>query len=99
MNIYKLSFTDKDLWNKVKANLFPDEIPTGISIVEIGGVPYPEEKDEEGNVIKEAGVHTDYAVDIQSEIELDVNEYIIEEKKHYHHRFGGQDDGDIVKKT
>jgi len=96
--IYRLSFTTKDEWLSVRNTfVLPDEdgnYPSGsiytaqivdgtITVREVGHVPYPPEYDEEGNIIKEGGFYTDWAVDIVSDYDLPVSKYIIEDKHWY----------------
>jgi len=96
--IYRLSFTTKDEWLSVRNTfVLPDEdgnYPSGstytaqivdgsITIREVGNVPYPPEYDEEGNIIKEGGFYPDWAVDIVSDYDLPVDDYIIEDKHWY----------------
>ena len=96
--IYKLTFTTKEQWDSIKGNfIIKDEdgnYPSGstytaqiaegnITIREVGNVPYPPEYDEEGNIIKEGGFYTDWAVDIVSDYDLPVEDYIIEDKHWY----------------
>ena len=96
--IYRLSFTTKDEWLSVRNTfVLPDEdgnYPSGsiytaqiaegsITIREVGHVPYPPVYDEEGNIIKEGGFYTDWAVDIVSDYDLPVEDYIIENKQWY----------------
>ena len=96
--IYKLTFTTKEQWDSIKGNfIIKDEdgnYPSGstytaqiaegnITIREVGNVPYPPEYDEEGNIIKEGGFYPDWAVDIVSDYDLPVEDYIIEDKHWY----------------
>ena len=96
--IYKLTFTTKEQWDSIKGKfIIKDEdgnYPSGstytaqiaegnITIREVGNVPYPPEYDEEGNIIKEGGFYTDWAVDIVSDYDLPVEDYIIEDKHWY----------------
>ncbi len=89
--IYKLSFTDKDQWDAVKTSfLLADEqgnygsgtfTNNGMTIREVGHIPIPATYDENGDILTEASQHTDYAVDIDAEISLDIlDEYIIPAK-------------------
>jgi len=96
--IYRLSFTTKDEWISVRNTfVLPDEdgnYPSGsiytaqiakgsITVREVGHVPIDATYDEEGNIIKEGGFYTDWAVDIVSDYELPVSKYIIENKHWY----------------
>jgi len=96
--IYRLSFTSKKQWDSIKGDfIIKDEdgnYPSGsiytaqivdgsITIREVGHVPYPPEYDEEGNIIKEGGFYPDWAVDIVSDYDLPVKDYIIEDKHWY----------------
>jgi len=96
--IYRLSFTSKKQWDSIKGDfIIKDEdgnYPSGsiytaqiaegsITIREVGHVPYPPEYDEEGNIIKEGGFYPDWAVDIVSDYDLPVDDYIIEDKHWY----------------
>ena len=96
--IYRLSFISKKQWDSIKGDfIIKDEdgnYPSGstytaqivdgtITVREVGHVPYPPEYDEEGNIIKEGGFYTDWAVDIVSDYELPVSKYIIENKQWY----------------
>jgi hypothetical protein len=96
--IYRLSFTSKKQWDSIKGDfIIKDEdgnYPSGstytaqidegsITIREVGNVPYPPEYDEEGDIIKEGGFYTDFAVDIVSDYDLPVSKYIIEDKHWY----------------
>ncbi len=66
----------------------------GMTIREVGHVPIPEVKDEEGNVIVEASQHDDYAVDILTPVLIpELNEYLLPEiKSNYYHSFSGNND-------
>ena len=96
--IYRLSFISKKQWDSIKGDfIIKDEdgnYPSGsiytaqidegsITIREVGNVPYPPEYDEEGNIIKEGGFYPDWAVDIVSDYDLPVKDYIIEDKHWY----------------
>ena len=96
--IYRLSFTSKKQWDSIKGDfiikdedgnypshsIYTAQIAEGsITVREVGHVPYPPEYDEEGNIIKEGGFYTDWAVDIVSDYELPVDDYIIEDKHWY----------------
>jgi len=74
--IYKLSYKDRATWlaNRDEAFTEPEEgFPEkstytleGATIVEIGHIPIPATFDEEGELLTEAGLQPDYAVDICS---------------------------------
>jgi len=96
--IYRLSFISKKQWDSIKGDfIIKDEdgnYPSGstytaqivdgsITVREVGNVPYPPEYDEEGNIIKEGGFYPDWAVDIVSDYDLPVDDYIIEDKHWY----------------
>ncbi len=96
--VYRLSLATKSKWDTLRKKfVMPDEdgnYPSGsiytaqiaegsITIREVGNVPYPPEYDEDGNIIKEGGFYTDWAVDIVSDYELPVSKYIIEDKQWY----------------
>ena len=84
--IYKLSFKNKEHWEEIKLTLLDEEgcLPPFVSIREVGHIPIPEVLDENGKVITEAGFHEDYAIDIDSPIELNLKEFEITGKKWYH---------------
>jgi len=95
-NLYKLSFIDKSVFDKIKNELLTEEIEgneilkKGIAIVEIGHVPIDATYDEEDNELTEASFHTDWAVDVVSPIEIpELNEYLIEPKSKYRHVING----------
>ena len=96
--IYRLSFISKKQWDSIKGDfiikdedgnypshsIYTAQIAEGsITVREVGHVPYPPEYDEEGNIIKEGGFYTDWAVDIVSDYDLPVSKYIIEDKHWY----------------
>jgi len=107
----KLSFKDKAEFDKVLAPLLHEDftIPTksiytailksgeSITVVNVKNVPIKEVKDEDGNVIVEAGFHEDWAVDILTEVEIpELNSYLLKfRKSKYHHGFSGST-GNIV---
>jgi hypothetical protein len=96
--VSKLSFTTKDEWLSVRNTfVLPDEdgnYPSGsiytaqiaegsITIREVGHVPIAATYDEEGEILTEASFNEDWAVDIVSDYDLPVEDYIIENKHWY----------------
>lgn len=104
MKLFKLRFSNKEEWDTVKGDLlipnedgeFPskstytsDTIYGLATIVEIGHIPIPAVLDEDGEVITEATLHSDYAVDtlLRDDVEESVfsaNGFMVEVDKPYH---------------
>jgi len=96
--IYRLSLETKPKWNTLRKKfVMPDEdgnYPSGsiytaqiaegsITIREVGNVPIAATYDEEGEILTEASFNEDFAVDILSDYDLPVEDYIIENKQWY----------------
>jgi hypothetical protein len=96
--VYRLSLATKPKWNTLRKKfVMPDEdgnYPSGsiytaqiaegsITIREVGNVPIAATYDEEGEILTEASFNEDFAVDIVSDYELPVDDYIIENKQWY----------------
>ena len=96
--IYRLSLETKPKWNTLRKKfVMPDEegnypshsiytaqIAEGsITIREVGHVPIAATYDEEGEILTEASFNEDFAVDIVSDYDLPVEDYIIEDKHWY----------------
>ena len=64
--IYKLSLTSESAWTEVKKQLTDEEgnLLKGIHIIELGNIPYDAVYDEDGEILTEAGFHTDWAVNV-----------------------------------
>lgn len=107
----KLSFKDKAEFDKVLAQLLYEDftIPTKstytvtlksgekITVVNVGNVPIRATYDDEGNVLTEASFHEDWAVDIDTPVDIpELNSYLLKfRKSKYHHGFNGST-GNIV---
>ena len=96
--IYRLSLETKPKWNTLRKKfVMPDEdgnYPSGsiytaqiaegsITVREVGHVPIAATYDEEGEILTEASFNEDWAVDIVSDYDLPVEDYIIENKHWY----------------
>ena len=96
--VYRLSLATKPKWNTLRKKfVMPDEdgnYPSGsiytaqiaegsITIREVGNVPIAATYDEEGEILTEASFNEDFAVDILSDYDLPVEDYIIENKQWY----------------
>jgi len=96
--IYRLSFISKKQWDSIKGDfIIKDEdgnYPSGstytaqivdgsITVREVGHVPIAATYDEEGEILTEASFNEDFAVDILSDYDLPVEDYIIENKQWY----------------
>ena len=99
-NLYKCSFLDEATWNKFKEENLLDEEGNNIpailgNIILLKHVKIDEVKDEDGNIIVEAGFHTDYSVDImerknhKDELLSILEPYLIEAKKNYASKISG----------
>jgi len=91
-NLYKLSFPSKMAWEEASKVLHNEEgiLLKGIAIILVGHVPYDATYDDEGNMLTEAGVHKDYAVDVVSpDLIPELDEYLIESKSRYYHSING----------
>ena len=96
--VYRLSLATKPKWNTLRKKfVMPDEdgnYPSGsiytaqiaegsITVREVGNVPIAATYDEEGEILTEASFNEDFAVDILSDYDLPVEDYIIENKQWY----------------
>ena len=98
-NVYKLSFESEKAFNKFKETFVSTEEIEGemvtknpegvIQIKEIGHLSFPAIKDEEGNIVTEAGFYEDWAVDILTEEVLfdELTPYLIEPRDNFRHSF------------
>jgi len=98
--LYRLNFTSKAQWQTVRNAVFPlteGEYPdksvyqlSNAQVFEGGFHPIPATFDEDGNELTPATVGDKYEVDIVSDLDLDLNDYlVVTPPEQWHKDFSG----------
>ena len=105
MNLYKLTFPAKKLFDNILTPLVSETLPTkstytaqllsgeAITVVNVGHVPIPAVMGEDGEVITEATFHEDWAVDVLTPIAIDELEAycVVDFPENWSNKFIGAD--------